>query len=63
MRPTIDTLFFDWDHTLAHTLIANNTMGERLTAMFHMAGLNYSQASIETALAKYQAEVDSLTDE
>ena len=56
VRP-IDTIFFDWDHTLAYTLTPNNTVGERLAHMFALADLPYSQSEIEAVLEQYRKDV------
>ena len=53
----IETVFFDWDHTLAYTKTENNTLGERLATMFALADLPYSQSEIEAALAHYEKDV------
>lgn len=59
MERPIDTIFFDWDYTLAHTSTPNNTLAERLTRMFALADLPYTQSEIETALACYDRDVAS----
>lgn len=53
----ITTIFFDWDYTLAYTKTPTNTIGERLARMFALAGLPYSQAAIERAIAQYERAV------
>jgi FMN phosphatase YigB (HAD superfamily) len=53
----IETVFFDWDHTLAYTRTQNNTLGERLAMMFALADLPYTQSEIEAALALYEKDV------
>lgn len=53
--PPIDAVFFDWDQTLAYTKTAENSLGERLTLMFQMAGLPYAREQIEHAVEKYIA--------
>jgi FMN phosphatase YigB (HAD superfamily) len=53
----IETVFFDWDHTLAYTKIPNNTLPGRLARMFALADLPYTQNEIETALALYEKDV------
>ncbi len=59
MERPIDTIFFDWDYTLAYTSTPNNTLGERLAQMFALADLPYSQSEIEAALACYDRDVAS----
>jgi len=51
-------IFFDWDRTLAYHGNPQNTLGERLTMMFHSADLSCSQADIEAALQQYDADVE-----
>ncbi len=55
-RP-LETVFFDWDYTLAYTKTPANTTGERLAYMFELAGLPYSQSEIEIALEQYHRDV------
>lgn len=55
-RP-IETVFFDWDHTLAYTKTPQNTPGERLAMMFALADLPYSQREIEAALDLYNQDI------
>lgn len=56
-RP-LKAIFFDWDRTLAYHGNPQNTLGERLTMMFHSADLPCSQADIEAALQQYDADVE-----
>ncbi len=51
-EPPITTILFDWDHTLAYTAIGDNSFATRQAALFEIAGMAYSQAEIEAALAK-----------
>jgi HAD superfamily hydrolase (TIGR01549 family) len=53
---SIETIFFDWDHTLAYTKTPNNTFGERLAMMFRIAGLPYTQEQIERAVQQYVSD-------
>jgi FMN phosphatase YigB (HAD superfamily) len=53
---SIETVFFDWDRTLAYIKIANGTLGERLARMFALADLPYTQSEIENALALYEKD-------
>ena len=57
MKRPIETVFFDWDYTLAYTETPNNTVGERLAHMFALADLPYTQSEIETALELYKNDV------
>jgi HAD superfamily hydrolase (TIGR01549 family) len=57
-RP-VETIFFDWDYTLAHTSASNNSTGERLAKMFALADLPYSQTEIEAAMARYHGDVSA----
>lgn len=49
-KAEITAVLFDWDHTLAHTQINSDDFSVRLAAMFELAGLDYSQTEIQSAL-------------
>jgi HAD superfamily hydrolase (TIGR01549 family) len=53
--PPITTVFFDWDQTLAYTKTPDNGLIERLTLMFQMAGLTYTQEQMKNAVEAYIA--------
>jgi putative hydrolase of the HAD superfamily len=53
----IETIFFDWDRTLAHIKTGNGSESERLARMFALADLPYTQSDIEVALALYEKDV------
>ena len=57
LKQAVDTVFLDWDHTLAYTRTPHNTIGERLARMFRLADLPYTQEEIETALERYHDAV------
>ncbi|MDX1413197.1 MAG: HAD family hydrolase [Candidatus Promineifilaceae bacterium] len=57
-KQPLTAIFFDWDRTLAYHGSPKNTLGERLTLMFHSAGLAIPQEEIEAALACYNLDVE-----
>ena len=52
----ITAVLFDWDHTLAYSEVGTDDFSARLTAMFAITGLDYSQSQIENALAAVAAD-------
>lgn len=57
MTHHIETVFFDWDHTLAYTKTPQNSLVERLTWMFQAADLPYSQEEMGAAIQQFQEDV------
>jgi FMN phosphatase YigB (HAD superfamily) len=55
-RP-IETVFFDWDRTLAYIKTLTDTLAGRLARMFALADLPYSASEIESALVLYDRDV------
>ncbi len=56
---SVTAVLFDWDHTLAYSEVGADDFAERLTAMFAIAGLDYSHNQIENALAAVAADEDA----